>query len=337
VFFAILPSNYTCFQRRFLDCMPGTFFTDATASMNNFIAKQALSQGAGKAMAYATTEMVSNAAAAAGTAVCPIVGTIVGKGLGYATGWVATQGATSVSNMLGDRLRYIGPSDEKQLAQYLPLENVSVTCHAHKLKRMDLEVPTYAWSCNGRKLAGGCRQDIKGPPECLGTSCYTCVACRFDLCASCVDKHVAPSTAPAKAGAAPAGSGYFLLVSERYPSVCLDVKFGDVKAGAIVWTYAINRTRAQQWRLTAEGYLESALNGMVLDIEGSSKADGAKLLMWTKQGNPNQKWRYQNGMLVSQMHGKAVDLHGDSKGPETPMHVWAAHGGPNQKWKFVAV
>jgi hypothetical protein len=115
------------------------------------------------------------------------------------------------------------------------------------------------------------------------------------------------------------------------------VKFGDVKAGAVVWTYAINRTRAQQWRLTAEGYLESALNGMVLDIEGSSKADGAKVLMWTKHGGPNQKWRYENGMLLSQLHGKALDLHGDSKGPETPLHVWGSHGGPNQKWKFVAV
>jgi GTP-binding protein EngB required for normal cell division len=117
--------------------------------------------------------------------------------------------------------------------------------------------------------------------------------------------------------------------------VCLDVKFSNTERGAVVWTYAINHTRAQQWRLTPEGYLESALNGMVLDIWQSSKANGAKVILHTKHGGSNQKWRYENEMLVSQMHGKVLDLHGDSKGPETPMHVWTAHGGSNQKWKFV--
>lgn len=111
----ILPSDYTCFQRHFLDSMPSNFFSGVSVSMNNyFIAKQqALSQTAGEAM---TAEIVSDAAMAAGTAVCPIVG----KGLGYAAGWVAAQGATIPCNILDERLRTIGPSNE-QLAQYLPI------------------------------------------------------------------------------------------------------------------------------------------------------------------------------------------------------------------------
>lgn len=104
----ILPSDYTCLQRHFLDSMPSNFFSDVSVSMNNyFIAKQqALSQTAGEAM---TAEIVSDA-------VCPIVD----KGLGYAAGWMAAQGATTPCNIVDERLRTIGPSNE-QLAQYLPI------------------------------------------------------------------------------------------------------------------------------------------------------------------------------------------------------------------------
>jgi Icc-related predicted phosphoesterase len=49
----------------------------------------------------------------------------------------------------------------------------------------------------------------------------------------------------------------------------------------------------QLWRLTDEGYLESALGGqgLVLDIDRANKRPGAKLILWKKEGRPNQKWQ----------------------------------------------
>lgn len=49
----------------------------------------------------------------------------------------------------------------------------------------------------------------------------------------------------------------------------------------------------QFWNLDPEGYFVSRLSGMVIDIEGKNKKQGAKVHMWEKKYGPdalNQKW-----------------------------------------------
>lgn len=336
VFFTLMPSSWRPFQKRFLSCMPGSFFDDVTAKINHFVAGQVAGKVMKAGVNYVASTAIASAAAAAGTAVCPVVGTAVGYALGAASGWVAGKGAEAAINCIGDYLRMIGNSDEQEFARQLPTNNVSVSCHEHPLSVVhnDLQV----WGCDG---PNGCpRQRVRwqNPTTCVGITRYSCPQCNFDLCASCLDSTMVTG-AKQKATRSPTSpSGYFLLVSEKFPSVCLDVKFGNKEDGGIVWTYPINRSPAQQWRLTSDGYIESALtNKLALDITAASRENGAKIVMWTKHGGPNQKWRYDNGMIISELNGKVLDLHGDSRGPETQLHTWSAHGGPNQKWRMVPV
>ena len=44
----------------------------------------------------------------------------------------------------------------------------------------------------------------------------------------------------------------------------------------------------QSWAHTGEGYLQSALNGMVLDIN----PEGGAGRTWTKEGLPRQRWHF---------------------------------------------
>lgn len=82
----------------------------------------------------------------------------------------------------------------------------------------------------------------------------------------------------------------------------------------------------------------SVNSGEVVDVEGVSQADGARVHQWPDLGAPNQHWRLQGGgdtfQLVSVNSGKCLDVDGVSQADGARVQQWGCWGGENQKWRF---
>ncbi|KAI8884807.1 carbohydrate-binding module family 13 protein [Backusella circina FSU 941] len=59
-------------------------------------------------------------------------------------------------------------------------------------------------------------------------------------------------------------------------------------------------------------FIVSRLNGRVIDVEGASTKDGAKIVVWSKKefDNDNQLWEYRHGFFVNIHSGKVLDVKG---------------------------
>ena len=86
-------------------------------------------------------------------------------------------------------------------------------------------------------------------------------------------------------------------------------------------------------------YLHNACSGKLLDVEGVSTADGARVHLWTAVGGANQQWTvtptsdgaYQ---LTSVNSGKALDVFGWATANGSPVGQWSPTGGANQHWRI---
>ena len=92
----------------------------------------------------------------------------------------------------------------------------------------------------------------------------------------------------------------------------------------------------------ASYYIENQHSGMVLDIEGGNKDNGANLIQYTRNGGQNQQWKVaeaENGYakITSVLHGKAIDVADLSKENGANIHIWEYVNGDNQKWQIRAV
>jgi hypothetical protein len=75
----------------------------------------------------------------------------------------------------------------------------------------------------------------------------------------------------------------------------------------------------------------------VLDVEGASAADGARIIQWEPNGGANQRWRFepvgQNRFrIVSVATGKVLDVQSASPANGAQLIQWPWNGGPNQQW-----
>lgn len=65
----------------------------------------------------------------------------------------------------------------------------------------------------------------------------------------------------------------------------------------------------------------------MLDVEGASTKDGAKVCVWQKKesnDNENQLWEYRNGNFVNLHSGKVLDIKGSkvkSEGEYRSIHL----------------
>ena len=80
-------------------------------------------------------------------------------------------------------------------------------------------------------------------------------------------------------------------------------------------------------------------SGMCLDMNGASKANGAQMIVWGKNGGNNQKFTFlkqKDGSYVvkSVNSGKVLDVNGASKAWGQNVIQWQANGGANQKWRI---
>jgi hypothetical protein len=115
-------------------------------------------------------------------------------------------------------------------------------------------------------------------------------------------------------------------------------------------TIAANRDKAQGWETfdvrIAPGKEKSSYGfpqgkqfviasesneNLVLDVKGADKNQGAQILLWTANGQNNQKWTYEGGIIKSVNSGLAIDVKGGAK-EGSPLIQWQPHGKDNQQW-----
>ena len=93
----------------------------------------------------------------------------------------------------------------------------------------------------------------------------------------------------------------------------------------------------------AEGryvYIQSKLNGLVLDIKGHSQSSGAYLILYPKKPPPNlvsnQRWKIEGSYIHSQLNHMVVTVKGEEKvGSYVAMFPRGQHS--HQEWFFEKV
>jgi hypothetical protein len=129
-------------------------------------------------------------------------------------------------------------------------------------------------------------------------------------------------------------------------NLVFDVKGGNLKPGGEVIAWPANGQANQKWDFVPVGkagkpvklkgtfQIQVASNpGLVLDIEGASKADGAKAIIWSPNGGANQKFAIKGATITSVNSGKVLDASGGLK-QGAQIIQWPGHGGPNQQWLY---
>ena len=85
--------------------------------------------------------------------------------------------------------------------------------------------------------------------------------------------------------------------------------------------------------------LVSVRSAKVLDVNGFSTADGARIQQWTDQHTVNQQWKLRatgDGYyeLVNRNSGKVLDVSGGSSADGAVLIQYRDTGGSNQRWTF---
>ena len=90
-------------------------------------------------------------------------------------------------------------------------------------------------------------------------------------------------------------------------------------------------------------YIQSKLNGYVLDVEGANAARSTHIITWPKKDvsqSDNQLWYFVDAGVTegqctirSKLNGMAIDIAG-SGGQGTKLITWPVHGGANQRWSL---
>jgi hypothetical protein len=82
-------------------------------------------------------------------------------------------------------------------------------------------------------------------------------------------------------------------------------------------------------------------SGKVLDVSGSSMADGARLIQYDSHGGTNQQFSlrpvgsfYQ---IVNRLSGKVLDVTAGSTSNGAQIQQWTSHGGDNQLFEFIRI
>ncbi len=89
-------------------------------------------------------------------------------------------------------------------------------------------------------------------------------------------------------------------------------------------------------------FIESQLNGYVVDVKGRDNNSGATLHMYPKKDAPdtdNQLWYFSdvgNGYyyIHSKMNDLVMDVKGNEAKPSTPIQTHIRNNGANQRWKL---
>ena len=138
--------------------------------------------------------------------------------------------------------------------------------------------------------------------------------------------------------------GAYKIESALGDGICLDIKGASTVNGANVQIYAGNDTKAQKWeflevnpdvepckdlKLTGTYTIASAIDSnYVLDVASASKANGANVQVYEKNGTNAQKFtfKYIDGyyQIINMASGKALDIEDGNLVPTTNIQQWTA-------------
>ncbi|MEU8161766.1 alpha-galactosidase [Micromonospora parva] len=81
-------------------------------------------------------------------------------------------------------------------------------------------------------------------------------------------------------------------------------------------------------------------SGKLLDVYNNATTDGADVVQWAANGQPNQRWRFQDAgggyqTVISVHSGKCLDVYGGATATADGVRViqWSCNGGTNQQWR----
>jgi mannan endo-1,4-beta-mannosidase len=88
-------------------------------------------------------------------------------------------------------------------------------------------------------------------------------------------------------------------------------------------------------------YINNQASGLVLDVSGSSTANGGLIDQWSLNGGGNQKWQLTNlgsnyVKLINVNSGLALEVYNSSKASPGVIDQWTYNGGKNQIWQVVS-
>ncbi|GAB3641453.1 RICIN domain-containing protein [Spirosoma arcticum] len=151
-----------------------------------------------------------------------------------------------------------------------------------------------------------------------------------------------------------AGGGYYNVVA-KHSQKYLTIERNSPSDGAYIQQWSNNGGDNQKFRFTkliapSETSQPIAANvtytitakhsSKALDVYGSSREDGGKIVQWGPNGADNQKWiltDQKNGyyLIKSSLNGKALDVGGSSMSDGAQVFQWSIHLGDNQQFKLV--
>ncbi|MFD2116701.1 RICIN domain-containing protein [Paenibacillus yanchengensis] len=115
-------------------------------------------------------------------------------------------------------------------------------------------------------------------------------------------------------------------------------------AGAHIIQWQLEDVNDQKWYIERleNGYvnIRNAESGLLLDVNGASTADGAKIIQWPDNGGLNQQWsivptgtdRGHSSYIINRGSGKYLDMSNYSTSNGGQAIQWSFNGGSNQRW-----
>ncbi len=142
-------------------------------------------------------------------------------------------------------------------------------------------------------------------------------------------------------------SGAKYVLSNAATGKVLDVSGAKKSSGTNVQVYVSNSSAAQQWTFAATDLFTPGVYTVVtavnpnyaLDVSGASKANGAPITLYSRNGTAAQKFRISKNSdgtytFININSGKVIDIPGASKVNGKAIQQYTSNGTAAQHWKI---
>ncbi|WP_341679376.1 ricin-type beta-trefoil lectin domain protein [Niveibacterium sp. SC-1] len=138
-----------------------------------------------------------------------------------------------------------------------------------------------------------------------------------------------PSHATVTFTTAALSDGGFGLKGEKSQR-CLNAPNGTM--GAQLQVADCDATNPAQ-RLTVSDIGELRIMGRCAGAAGDQTKAGTKVILWTCNGKPSQKWvQNSDGTVTNPVSGLVLDVANEATANGSPVHLWTPLGTANQRW-----
>jgi hypothetical protein len=147
---------------------------------------------------------------------------------------------------------------------------------------------------------------------------------------------------------------YFVFIASKLNGNVIDIEQASAANGALLdaWPQKQSGHDNQLWNIVQDPagsdyfFLQSRLNGNVIDILGASNQNGTLLDAWPQKqnGTDNQLWKFLPDpggsgffLIQSKLNGNVIDILGGSSANGARLDAWPQKqsGTVNQLWKIV--